>query len=137
MAVAADAVAPARAAVVEQRKDAVAEVRFRARAKARHGAARGERRHLARQEMRRMHQAPASVDGAVFEQPLDRPLAELQRALLDLACLLQLLQRSRIHRAQRMRRHPRFDVFAQAGLEARDQVQHRAVIALEPGLPCR
>src|SRR5882672_2602982 len=52
VAVAADAVAPARAAVVEERKDAVAQVGLGARAKARHRAARREGRDLARYHVR-------------------------------------------------------------------------------------
>src|SRR5438067_8941916 len=88
MAVAADAVASARTAVVEQWKDAVPEIRFCARAKARHRAAGREPGHLAREHVRRMHHAPAAVDRAVLEQPFHRPLAERERAFLDLARLL-------------------------------------------------
>src|SRR5258708_22939537 len=131
MAVAADAISAARAAVRKERKDAVAEVRFGARAKAGDRAARGEADDLARCEMRRMHDAPAAVDRAVLEQPFHRPLAERQRAFLDFARLLrgvdmdrralvdageELLQRLGIDRPQRMRRHAGPDVRAQAAL---------------------
>ena len=65
------------------RKNAVAEARFGDRAEAGDGAAPGKRGDLRRGGVGRMDQAPAPIDGRMFEQPLDRPPARPGDAFLD------------------------------------------------------
>ncbi len=65
------------------RKNAVAEARFGNRAEAGDRAAAGKRCDLRRGRMGRMDQAPALIDGRMFEQPLDRPPARPGDAFLD------------------------------------------------------
>ena len=65
------------------RKNAVAEARFGNRAEPCDGAASGKRGDLGCGGVGRMDQAPARIDGRMFEQPLDRPPARPGDAFLD------------------------------------------------------
>ena len=65
------------------RENAVAEARFGDRAEPGDGAAVGKRGDLCRGGVGRMDQAPAPIDGRMFEQPLDRPPARPGDAFLD------------------------------------------------------
>ena len=65
------------------RENAVAEARFGNRAEACDGAAPGKCGDLGRGGVGRMDQAPAPIDGRMFEQPLNRPPARPGDAFLD------------------------------------------------------
>ena len=74
------------AACVEEfagRKNAVAEACFGHRAEPCDGAALRKRGGFRRGHVGRMDEAPALIDGRMFEQPLDRPPARPGDAFLD------------------------------------------------------
>ncbi|MGY3697366.1 hypothetical protein ACVIGA_007446 [Bradyrhizobium sp. USDA 3240] len=70
-----------------RRKDAVAEACFGHRAEAGNRAASGERSDFPFRHVGRVNQAPASIDGRVFQQPFHRPLPRPGHAILHLTHL--------------------------------------------------
>ena len=79
----ADAEPAARVKEFAGRKNAVAEARLGNRAEPGDRAAPGERGDFSRGHMGRMDQAPAPIEGRMFEQPLNRPPARPGDAFLD------------------------------------------------------